>query len=214
MKTNRRELLATALLSIPGIAMAGRGACSNLRTPAQVEGPFYPIADQVDKDADLIMVTGKNQIAEGQIVIIQGIVTYQHCNPVAGTLVEIWQACKTGRYNHPSDPNPAALDPNFQYWGKALTNEKGQYRFRTIIPGAYQADVDWMRPPHIHFKVTKRGYMELITQMYFAGEELNNLDKILQRTPKAEQHKLIVQFQNSQEMQHPTGQFNIQIEKV
>ena len=95
-----------------------------------------------------------------------------------------------------------------------MTDENGQYRFRTIIPGAYQADVDWMRPPHIHFKVSKRGYIELITQMYFAGEELNHADKILQRTPRAEQHKLIVPFHNSQGVQHPTGQFNIQIEKI
>ncbi len=220
MKTNRRELLkkgflsSTALLGISQIARAGTGQCSELKTPRQTEGPFYPVADQVDKDADLIIVQGKSEIAQGQIVIVQGILTDQHCIPVAGALVEIWQACKTGRYNHPSDPNPAPLDPNFQYWGKAMTNENGLYRFRTIIPGAYQAAADWVRPPHIHFKVSKRGFMELITQMYFAGETLNSTDKILQRTPKGEQHKLIVQFNNQHGMQHPTGQFNIQIERI
>lgn len=220
MKTSRRELLrkgilsTSALLAIPQFAKAAAGQCGPLKTPAQTEGPFYPVVDQVDKDADLIIVNGSNQIAQGQIVIVQGVLVDQNCAPVPGALVEIWQACKTGRYNHPSDPNTAPLDPNFQYWGKAITNAKGEYRFRTIIPGAYQADVDWMRPPHIHFKVSKRGYVELITQMYFAGNQLNDSDKILQRHSKSEQQKLIVQFQNAQGMQHPTGQFNIIIEKL
>ena len=218
--TTRRELLkkgilsTSALFAVPEFAKAAAGQCAPLITPAQTEGPFYPVADQVDKDADLIIVDGSKQIAQGQIVIVQGVIVDQNCTPVAGALVEIWQACKTGRYNHPSDPNPAPLDPNFQYWGKAVTNVRGEYRFRTIIPGAYQADVDWMRPPHIHFKVSKRGHVELITQMYFAGDKLNDIDKILQRHSKSEQRKLIVQFQNSQGMQHPTGQFNIVLEKV
>ncbi len=220
MKTNRRDILrngllsTAALLSLPSLAKAATGQCSNLKTPRQPEGPFYPVVDQVDTDADLIRVQGATEIAKGQIVIVEGVVIDQHCKPVQGALVEIWQACETGKYNHPSDPNEAAIDPNFQYWGKAISSATGVYRFRTIIPGAYRADVDWVRPPHIHFKISKRGYMELITQMYFAGDQLNAKDKILERLPKAEQQKLIVQFKSAQGMQHPTGQFNIQIEKV
>jgi protocatechuate 3,4-dioxygenase, beta subunit len=153
-------------------------------------------------------------MAKGQVVIIEGVVTDQHCQPVKSVLVEIWQACHTGKYNHSSDPNPAALDPDFQYWGKAMTNEKGEYRFRTIVPGAYPADQDWVRPPHVHYKISKVGYMELITQMYFADQDLNSKDKILQRLPKSEQEKLIVSFQTVEGVAHPTGQFNIQIERI
>lgn len=220
MKTSRREILrkgflsTSAFLALPQIAKTAPGQCSRLKTPAQTEGPFYPLADQVDKDADLIIVNGSPDIAQGKIVIIQGIVSDQNCNPVAGVLVEIWQACQTGRYNHPSDPNTSPLDPHFQYWGKATTNAKGEYRFRTIIPGAYQADIDWMRPPHIHFKVSKHGFMELTTQMYFAGHKLNDSDKILQRHSKPDQKKLIVSFEDGPGLQHPTGQFNINIEKL
>jgi protocatechuate 3,4-dioxygenase, beta subunit len=216
---NRRKLLCTgfltsaALLALPRLAEA-KNQCVQGKTPDQTEGPFYPIVDQVDKDADLVIVQGSTEIAEGNIVIVQGVLTDQHCLPVENALVEIWQACKTGRYNHPSDPNTAALDPNFQYWGKAITDKNGFYRFRTITPGSYPADTDWMRPPHIHFKVSRLGYIELITQMYFSGEALNDKDLILRRLKKSDQEKVIIPFQSQIGIPHPTGVFNIQIEKI
>src|SRR2546430_3692171 len=53
-------------------------------------------------------------------------------------LVEIWQASASGRYTHPDDRNNAApLDPNFQGWGKAVTDQEGHYLFKTILPGQY-----------------------------------------------------------------------------
>ncbi len=210
MKTNRRQLLQKGLLASAALFAVPAKAL----TPRQPEGPFYPVVDQVDTDADLIMVKGASHIAEGKIIIVEGKLTDQFNAPVAGVLVEIWQACETGKYNHPSDPNTAALDPFFQYWGKAVTNPEGHYRFRTIVPGDYPADTDWMRPPHIHFKVSKRGYMELITQMYFAGEEYNSTDKILQQLPPNEQQKLIVELREVEGLAHPVGEFNIQVRKL
>lgn len=210
MKTNRRQLLQKGLLASAALFAVPAKAL----TPRQPEGPFYPVVDQVDTDADLIMVKGASHIAEGKIIIVEGKLTDQFNAPVAGVLVEIWQACETGKYNHPSDPNTAALDPFFQYWGKAVTNQEGHYRFRTIVPGDYPADTDWMRPPHIHFKVSKRGYMELITQMYFAGEVYNSTDKILQQLPKTEQQKLIVELREVEGLAHPVGEFNIQVRKL
>ena len=50
---------------------------------------------------------------------------------------------------------------------------------------------DWQRPPHIHFKVSKRGYAELITQMYFAGQPLNQQDRLLQHHSVEEQSAMI-----------------------
>ena len=48
-----------------------------------------------------------------------------------------------------------------------------------------------MRPPHIHFKVSKRGYIELITQMYFPGHHLNEKDLLLFRKGKEEKELMI-----------------------
>ncbi len=184
------------------------------KTPPQPDGPFYPMLAQVDTDWDLVQVAGAKASAKGKIIIIEGQVTDQRCLPVSGALVEIWQACESGRYNHPSDPNTAALDPNFQYWGKAVTDNQGKYKFRTIIPGAYPADSGWVRPPHIHCKVARLGYIELITQMYFSGESLNAKDLILARLKKSDQAKVIIDFKTLDRVPHPTGIFNIQLEKV
>lgn len=220
MTINRRNLLknslisTAALLALPVNTNAAEFCLSGEKTPTQPKGPFYPVVDQIDTDADLIQVKGATTIAKGKIVIIEGVVTDQNCLYVPGALVEIWQACESGRYDHPSDPNTAPIDPNFQYWGKAVTDNAGKYRFRTIIPGAYPADTDWIRPPHIHFKVSRLGYVELITQMYFFGESLNAQDLILKRLKTSDQKKVIVDFKKTVQLPHPLGTFNIQIEKI
>lgn len=215
---DRRSLIRNTIFSSALIAgtssISFAQQCLKLKTPQQPEGPFYPVIDQIDKDADLIQVDGAKKIALGEIVIVQGVLTDQNCKPVAGALVEIWQACASGRYNHPSDPNTAPIDPDFQYWGKAITDSKGQYRFRTIKPGSYPADVGWIRPAHIHFKVSALGYIELITQMYFVGDQFNDKDLILQRLKKSDQKKVIVDFLVVENIPHPVGTFDIQIEKI
>jgi protocatechuate 3,4-dioxygenase beta subunit len=102
--------------------------------------------------------------------------------PVRKALIEVWQANCRGKYEHPDDVTPQAPDPNLKAFGRALTAEDGSYRFRTIKPGAYPNPGydNWMRPPHIHYSIFAAGVMQrLITQMYFPGEPLNDIDPIL-----------------------------------
>lgn len=189
-----KDVSRRKLLQIGGISALAIGATSALgnsisaiceRTPKQPEGPFYPVADQPDKNNDLTLAAGRSEMALGSIIYLTGVVKDQHCAPVANAVVEIWQACETGRYNHPGDTeNPQPLDPNFQYWGIALSNADGAYSFKTIMPGHYPAGTNWIRPPHIHFKVHKRGIRELITQMYFVGNQYNEGDLILKGIPR------------------------------
>ncbi len=217
--SSRRGFLknsALALTALTGASVAvskanAAGMCSV--TTAQPEGPFYPAVNQQDKDTDLTTVAGRTNQAQGKVVWVQGTVSDQDCAAVSGVLVEIWQACATGKYNHPNDPNTAALDPDFQYWGRAITDKNGFYRFKTIVPGAYPAGRNWIRPPHIHFRVLKRGYHELITQMYFAGEAHNQTDLILQALPKADQEHAIVQFVTGSGPE-PVGTFDLRIRSV
>lgn len=216
----RRDLIKNSLITSIGLmaltktAAAQTLTCAAGLTPRQAEGPFYPIVDQIDTDADLTRVNGGAETTLGEIILVQGQVTDQNCKPVAGALVEIWQACASGKYNHASDPNPAPLDPNFQYWGKAITDTDGKYRFRTIVPGAYPAGDGWVRPPHIHFKISRLGYKELITQMYFADQELNSQDLILQDLDHEDQEKVIVNLKSEFTQPHRVGDFNIQIKKL
>lgn len=215
----RRDLLmSTALSTLTVLATSSLAQaaeeCLAKDTPVQPEGPFYPVADQIDKDSDLVTVNGSKTLAAGEIIFVDGFVLNQHCEAVSGALVEIWQACETGKYNHPSDPNTAAIDPHFQYWGQAITDAQGYYKFRTIIPGAYPAGGDWIRPPHIHFKVSKLGYLELITQMYFAGQVYNQTDKILQQLSESQQKNVIVELKEQKSEIYRIGTFNIAIEKL
>ncbi|MDP7378397.1 MAG: intradiol ring-cleavage dioxygenase, partial [Pirellulaceae bacterium] len=61
----------------------------------------------------------------------------------------------------------------FQGYGRFLTDQKGQYYFRTIKPVAYPG-----RTPHIHYKVTKGNQHLLTTQMLIKGDARNEKDGI------------------------------------
>ena len=160
-------------------------------TPSETEGPFYPVLAQKDKDFDLTMIEGKQGVAKGNAIIIQGQVLDTDGNPVEDVTVDLWQANAAGRYRHPHDSNEAPLDPNFQGWAIVPSGKEGKFRFRTVSPGAYPASDQWTRPPHIHFKVSKKGFIELITQMYFPGHKLNDSDLLLKRKSKAERKLMI-----------------------
>lgn len=183
---------ATSFALLPAAARAWAGAC--IRTPAQTAGPFYPGDDRFSLDTDLTRIPGKPGRALGQIVWVRGQVLDPQCKPIEGANVELWQACASGRYQHARDPNPAPLDPNFRYWAETFTDAEGRYAFKTIIPGAYPAAEDWTRPPHLHFRISRLGYRELVTQMYFKGDALNDSDLILKAIPKLERDSVIVEF--------------------
>lgn len=181
---SRRRMLGIAL-QVSGLALVG-GVGSVLAqgvkrepTPGLTRGPFYPVLKPLDKDADLTVIAGHRGRAEGKIIHMTGRVLKENGEPVRAAKVEIWQANTHGRYAHPSDPNSAPLDPNFQGFGVQTTDEEGRYHFKTIKPGAYPASPNWMRPPHIHVDISgKRD--RLVTQMFFPGEPLNERDAILQ----------------------------------
>ena len=160
-------------------------------TPLEIEGPFYPVTAQKDKDFDLTRIAGRTGVAKGQAILIEGQVLDTTGNPIEEATVELWQANAAGRYSHPRDPNPAPLDPNFQGWAIVPSGREGGFRFKTIFPGIYPAAQDWMRPPHLHFKVSKEGFVDLITQMYFPGQALNENDLLLQRKGVEEQVLMI-----------------------
>jgi protocatechuate 3,4-dioxygenase beta subunit len=186
-------------------------------TPPQTSGPFYPGESLFHQDNDLTQIQGHATAALGQVVYIKGRVLDSNCKPISNATVEIWQACASGRYNNPKDTNPAPIDPHFKYWGETTTDAKGKYVFKTIIPGAYPADSDWTRPPHIHFKVTGLGYRELVTQLYFKGEPLNDLDLILKDIPAGERDSVIVEFSPSPAGSDPgslTGSFDITLRSI
>ena len=190
---SRRSFLKAGLIGGASAALSGfANATGQLRpTPEEIPGPFYPIFPQKDRDFDLTHIEGTNGVAKGAVIIIEGRVLDTSGNQIEDATVELWQANAAGRYRHPHDPNRAPLDPSFQGWAIVASGKEGQFRFKTILPGPYPASDTWMRPPHIHFKITKLGYVELVTQMYFPGEKLNESDLLLMRKSNEERALMI-----------------------
>src|SRR5512134_286454 len=123
MRPTRRELLrATLGIGAAGVLRASWAHDSLDPTPFQTIGPFYPVTRPLDADADLTRIQGRAQRAEGQVIHLMGRVLDAKGAPIAGARLEIWQANAKGRYAHPADRNPAALDPNFQGFGAQLTD--------------------------------------------------------------------------------------------
>lgn len=232
--------------------------CLQEKTGGQPLGPFFPnpgtpsLEVREDKnpntpiylanDNDLTYVNGLSGKAQGQVVYVFGKVTDSECRPVSKATIIIWQASASGRYNHRGDadnadfPHPITgqvvqrnLDPHFQYWGRTVSNEKGEYIFKTIVPGFYPADLQqgWYRPPHIHFMVSATGYAQLVTQLYFKGQhivdnafiqQLNQKDYLLQSSSLTSKQRsdLVVNFQPSRSGYYQDGlhgQFDLKLSR-
>lgn len=186
-----------------------------LSTPAQTEGPFYPIRKSSDQDADLTMLDNNSNRADGDLLLVQGQVLTPSDSPVANALVEIWQTNAWGRYQDHRDRSELPWDPNFQGYGHVTTDANGAYAFRTIRPAGYGQGY-FRRTPHIHFRISGRHFDRLTTQMYFAGEPENANDGPLNRiSDSAIRKRLIVDLQpvQEQETQMWRGLFNIVLGK-
>jgi protocatechuate 3,4-dioxygenase beta subunit len=191
---DRRELLMmSAALAVSGVAVPSKLALAETalqRTPDQILGPFYPLSE-LPQISDLTRVPGRSGRAAGQVLNVMGRVLNLVGAPVRNAKVEVWQANSYGRYTHPSDPNPAPLDPNFEGSAVLTTDSEGRYRFKTVKPVAYPAGPNRMRPAHIHFQVSGR-QDKIATQMYFDGDPHNQTDPFLNSAGDAARQALLV----------------------
>jgi protocatechuate 3,4-dioxygenase beta subunit len=209
-RLTRRTLLSAA---VGGAALA-TAPLATAATPHQTEGPFFPTKNPPEKDFDMTRLPGRSDVAHGEVIEISGRILDEAGRPVEGALVDVWQANAYGRYDHERDTSAGALDPAFQGWAQLRTGADGTYRVRTVKPGKYGVELGWDRPPHLHFKVARRGYDELTTQMYFAGEPLNDIDRLLQKVPAANRASLVVAFADAADAAPRRGVFDIVLKKV
>jgi protocatechuate 3,4-dioxygenase, alpha subunit len=134
-------------------------------------GPFFPreFAEGVDDlaggAANAIEITGRVTELEGK--------------PLDNLILEIWQADAAGRVDNPDFPG----------WGRTATDAKGEYRFRTIRPGALSG-----RAPHINFLILYSGLMrQLQTVMFFD----NSADPVLLSVEESRRHRLVANKVNA-----------------
>ena len=176
----RRTIATAAVVALPTLLLYARAQPAPARrlTPAQTEGPFYPVELPADADYDLLR-NGNVRYTRGQPAWLEGQVLDPEGRPVAGAQVEIWQCDEDGHYHHPGDRGRA--DPAFQGFGRVQVDRDGRYRFRTIRPAPYSG-----RTPHIHVKVKLGGRELLTTQVYVQGEARNERDGLWRRlSPEA-----------------------------
>jgi len=136
----------------------------------------------------------------GERIRIEGRVLDGDGIPVPDAMVEIWQANAYGRYNHPTDQGPAALDPSFPGYGRSGTAEDGSYWFETIKPGPAPFDGERLQAPHICVTVFSRGLLNhLVTRLYFEDEPTSAADPVLQCVPDDRQATLLARREPGEE---------------
>ena len=138
-----------ALLLARGVYAACRA------TQRDMLGPYY-LSDQPAQE-DLC------RAGKGDRLTISGrVLGLPDCRPLAGALVEVWQADARGEYTLVGSGKP---DPDCLLRASVKADAGGRYRFRSIAPGVYPG-----RPRHIHYRVRHPDYRELVTQLYFKGD--------------------------------------------
>ena len=164
---------------------------------SELTGPVYGHESVGDLDHDLTRNAVRNGEPLGERILVTGRVLGDDGRPVPDTLIEIWQANAAGRYIHVADQHDAPLDPNFLGAGRCVTDAEGRYRFYSIKPGAYpwRNHPNAWRPNHIHFSLFGSSFAtRLVTQMYFPGDPLLELDPIYQGAPEGARERMIARF--------------------
>ena len=141
-------------------------------TPSQTAGPYVHIG-LLPAQAGLAMRHNEalNVIAaEGERIVIEGIVHDGLGNPVKDALIELWQ------------PNTRGELGEKGLWGRAgADHETGLYRFETIRPPALPWRNGQSQAPHCSLLIFARGInIHLHTRMYFPEDEaLHAADPVL-----------------------------------
>jgi protocatechuate 3,4-dioxygenase beta subunit len=182
----RREVVALAALPAIWTGLRAQPAPQRRPTPAQTEGPFYPVEIPRDSDFDLLR-NGTLDYRQGRPAWLEGGVTDQRGKAVAGAQVEIWQCDEAGHYHHPGDGGQA--DAAFQGFGRVTVGADGRYRFRTIRPAPYRG-----RAPHIHVKAKLAGRELLTTQLYVEGDPHNPRDFLWRKLGEEGRRAVTVPF--------------------
>lgn len=165
MSTNildrRRFLQAGSLLSIGSLFLPRTlfaepseegGGCDP--TTDDIIGPFYLTGSPVTTLVAALTEPGTR-------LFISGTILSSDCvTPVPNAMIEVWQANDAAQYD---------TSANFNLRATMYSDASGQYAFETIMPGAYLNGSQY-RPKHIHYKITKPGFPDLITQLYFEGD--------------------------------------------
>jgi hydroxyquinol 1,2-dioxygenase len=183
MCDDRRQefVLASDVMGLSMLTIGINHRNPNGATESTVFGPFFVEGSPAFENGD-DLANG----APGTPCYVSGTVRSVGGAPVAGALIEIWQADEDGLY----DVQYADLDAA-RGRGHLRSDDEGRYWFWTVHPEAYPIPTDGpvgellnatarspMRPAHIHFMVKAPGYQTLITHVFDEADEYLDTDAV------------------------------------
>jgi hydroxyquinol 1,2-dioxygenase len=149
-------------------------------TESTVFGPFHVAgAPAWENGADI------SNGAAGRPCAVTGSIRGLEGQPVAGALIEVWQADAEGLYDVQRE------GAGHQARGVLRAGADGSFAFRTVVPQAYPIPTDgpvgellrasgrhpW-RPAHLHFMVDAPGYERLITHVFRSDDAYLDSDAV------------------------------------
>ncbi len=171
-------------------------------TPNTVEGPFF-----IAGSPELPMGGDMRFGAPGKLSFMQGRVTDMNGKPIAGALIDAWQADQNGLYECQVGASDAYLRAKFR------TDADGRYCVTTVEPCHYSIPIDGPvgelvaatgisheRPAHIHATVQAPGYQTLITHIFRGGADYIDSDAVYGVRPE-----LIIFFEDHEPGMTPAG---------
>ncbi|GJE73210.1 intradiol ring-cleavage dioxygenase [Methylorubrum podarium] len=139
-------------------------------TETTVLGPFHVSDAPRRANGDTICLDGK-----GEPMVVRGRVTDLEGRPIAGALLDVWQANDEGFY----DVQQQGLQPSMNLRGIFQTDADGTYWFRSVRPRFYPIPDDGpvgrllaalgrhpYRPAHVHFIVGAQGCQPITTHIF------------------------------------------------
>lgn len=143
-------------------------------TQNTVRGPFYrPDAPHLPLGVNISLD------GVGEPLFVSGIVQGLDGVPLAGAIVETWQANSQGFYEN-QQPD---LQPEFNLRGVFTTDAEGRFHYKTVKPAGYSVPDDGpvgqmlgrigyplRRPAHLHFIIKAAGYQPLTTHVFDQGD--------------------------------------------
>jgi len=166
-----------------GVAVDDVNYSANGGTESNLEGPFYiPGAPILQPPYAL----PRRDNEPGEPLYMSGTVVGLDGSPLAGAMLDVWQANGAGEYSH---FHPGV--PDFNLRGRFTTDSEGRFEVRTVVPSSYAIPGagptgrlltalgrHFFRPSHLHFKLSHPGYNSLTTQIYFEGDEYLRSDVV------------------------------------
>lgn len=157
----KSSLMAISLSAFGSIQWNGKNYVGDTPTTSDILGPFYRPGAPFKSNLIPSNSKGVPMILNGTIFKEDG------KTPLKNALVEIWQCDEDQHYDNTSD--------DYLFRGAIKTTKDGIYEFKTIVPVPYKVDPDdenshW-RPAHIHMRVSVPDQQDLITQIYFKGDQ-------------------------------------------